>query len=115
MIDGKNFFDQPVKNDLITYENIQKIATRQGDDYTTGGLLGYSYSKKHYKMKAIDLTKQQQRDADTKTTQQINFTGRQDRVGQTTMFFIIEQAKKNCFRFFTRKCRSILILFFALR
>ena len=32
MIDGKNLFDQPVKTDLITYENIRKIATGQGDD-----------------------------------------------------------------------------------
>ena len=94
MIDGKNFFDQPVKIDLITYENIQKIATCQGDDYTTSGLLDYNYSKKYYKMKAIDLTKQQQFDADPKTVQQINFTGRQDRVGETTMFFIIEEAKE---------------------
>ena len=36
MIDGKNLFDQPVKNDKVTYENIRKIATGQGDDYTTG-------------------------------------------------------------------------------
>ena len=42
MIDGKNFFEQPVKNDLRTYD-IRKIATRQGDDYTTGCLLDYPY------------------------------------------------------------------------
>ena len=36
MIDGKNIFDQPVKNDKITYENIIEIATGQGDVYTTG-------------------------------------------------------------------------------
>ena len=36
MINGKNFFDQPVKDNKVTYENIRKIATRQGDDYTTG-------------------------------------------------------------------------------
>ena len=41
MIDGSNFFNQPVKNDLRTYNNIQKIATGQGDDYTTGGVLDY--------------------------------------------------------------------------
>ena len=45
-------------------------------------------------MKAIDLTKQQQLDADPKTTQQINFTGRQDRVGQTTMFSLLNKQKK---------------------
>ena len=43
MIDGQNFFDQPVRNDLITYDNIQKIATGQGDDYATGFLLDYNY------------------------------------------------------------------------
>ena len=43
MIDGKNFFDQPVKNDKITYENIRKIATAQRDDYKMGCLLGYIY------------------------------------------------------------------------
>ena len=36
MIDGKNFFDQPVKNNRVTYENIGKITTGQRDDYTTG-------------------------------------------------------------------------------
>ena len=46
MIDGKNVFDQPVKNDKVTYENITKIATGQGDDYTTGYLLDYTYLKK---------------------------------------------------------------------
>ena len=45
MIDGKNFFDQPVKNVKVTYENIRKIAVGQGDHYTTGCLLDYTYSK----------------------------------------------------------------------
>ena len=64
MIDGKTFFDQSVKNDKITYENIRKIATGQVDDYTTGCLLDYSYFKNNYKMVAIDLSKQQTLDAD---------------------------------------------------
>ena len=42
MIDGENFFDQPIKNNKTTYENIRKIATGQGDDYTTGFLLDYA-------------------------------------------------------------------------
>ena len=46
MIDGERFLDQPVKNKKITYENIRKIATGQGDDYTTGCLLYYLYFKK---------------------------------------------------------------------
>ena len=76
LINGQNFFDQPVRNNLITYDNIQKIATGQGDDYTTGCLLDYDYFKKYYyKMIAIDLCKQQVLDADPKEIQQINFTG----------------------------------------
>ena len=46
MIDGKNFFDQPVKSDTRTYDNIRKIAVGQGDDYTTGCLLDYNYFNK---------------------------------------------------------------------
>ena len=46
MIDGKNFFDQPINNMIKTYENIRKITIGQGDDYTTGCLLDYSYLKK---------------------------------------------------------------------
>ena len=45
MINGKIFFDQPVKNDKLTYKNIRKIATGRGDDYTTGCLLDYIYVK----------------------------------------------------------------------
>ena len=45
MIDAKNFFDQPVINDKVTYENIRKIAMGQGDDYTTGCLLDCIYFK----------------------------------------------------------------------
>ena len=54
MIDGKNFFDQPVRNDKVTYENIRKVAIGQGDDYTTVCLVDYTYFKRYYKMIAID-------------------------------------------------------------
>ena len=99
MIDGKNFFDQPINSMTKTYENIRKIATGQGDDYTTGCLLDYSYFKDHYKMIAIDLSKQQALDADPRAIQQINFTANLDRAGNTTMFFIIEEAKETVFEF----------------
>ena len=65
MIDGRNFFDQPINNmNILTYENITKIATGKGDDYTTGCLLDYPYFKDYYKMIAVDLSKQQKLDAD---------------------------------------------------
>ena len=57
MSDGKNFLNQPIKNDKITYDNIRKIATGQEDDYTIGCLLDYTYFKNYYKMIAIDLSK----------------------------------------------------------
>ena len=99
MIDGRNFFDQPINSMNKTYENIRKIATGQGDDYTTGCLLDYTYFKKYYKMIAVDLSKQQALDADPKAIQQINFTANLDRAGNTTMFFIIEEAKETVLDF----------------
>ena len=64
MIDGKNFFDQPIKNDLKAYDNIRKISAGQGDDYTTGCLLDCPYFKKYYKLIATDLSKQLKLDTD---------------------------------------------------
>ena len=58
VINGENFFDQPIKSNKITYDNIRKIATDQRDDYTTGCLLDYPYFKDTYKMIAVDLSKQ---------------------------------------------------------
>ena len=102
MIDGKNFFDQPVKNDKVTYENIRKIATGQGDDYTTGCLLDYIYFKNYYKMIAVDLSKQQALDADPKAIQQINFTANLDRAGNARIYFILEEAKETALDFSER-------------
>ena len=99
MIDGKIFFDQPINTELKTYQNIRRIATSQEDDYTTGCLLDYSYFKENYKMIAIDLSKQQVLDADPRAIQQINFTANLDRAGNTTMFFIIEEAKETVLDF----------------
>ena len=50
MIDGKNFFDQTINSMIKTYENIRKIATGQGDDYTTGCSLDYFYFKENNKI-----------------------------------------------------------------
>ena len=72
MINGENIFDQPVKDNKVTYENIRKIATGQRDDHTTGCLFDCPYFKDSYKMIAIDLSKQQALDADPRAIQQIN-------------------------------------------
>ena len=99
VIDGKNVFDQPINSQLKTFENIRKIATGKRDDYATGCLLDYSYFKENYKMIAIDLSKQQVLDADPRAIQQINFTANLDRNGNTTMLFIIEEAKETVLDF----------------
>ena len=92
------FFDQPIYSVTKIYENIRRIATGQGDGYTTGCLLDYTYFKENYKMIAIDLSKQVL-DADPRAIQQINFTANLEREGNTTMFFIIEKAKETVSEF----------------
>ena len=108
MIHGKNIFDQPINSNLKTYENIRKIATGKRDDYTTGCLLDYSYFKENYKMIAINLSKPQSHDADTRAIQQINFTANLGRTENTTNVFYYYRSKKNCVRLFTSNCKSFV-------
>ena len=95
----ETFFDQPINSMTKTYKNIRKIAIGQGDDYTTGCLLDYPYFKDHYKLIAIDLSKQQALNTDPRAIQQINFTVNLDRNANTTMFFIIEEVKETVLNF----------------
>ena len=76
------------------YENIRKIAIGQGDDYATGCLLDNIYSKNYYKKILVDLSKQQALDADPKAIEQINFTAKLDRAGNTRIYFNFEEAKE---------------------
>ena len=85
-----------------TYENIRKIATGKGDDYTTGCLLDYTYFKENYKMIAIDLGRQNELDADPRAIQQINFTANLDTAGNTTIFFFLLKKQKKQFLNFHR-------------
>ena len=99
MINGENFFNHPIKNDKVTYENIRNIATGQRDDYTTGCLLDYPYFKDTYKVIALDLSKQQSLDADPRSSQQINFAANLDRPGNTRIYFILEEANETVLDF----------------
>ena len=99
MINGENVFDKPIKNNKVTYENIRKIATGQGDDYTTGCLLDYPYFKDSYKMIAVDQSKQQALNADPRAIQQINFTANLDKADNTRIYFILEEAKETILNF----------------
>ena len=98
MINGENFFDKPIKDNKVTYENIRKIATGQGDDYTTGCLLDHPYFKDTHKMIAVDLSKQQALHADPRAIQQINFTTNLEE-DNTRIYFILEEAKETISNF----------------
>ena len=73
LIDGRNFYDQPI-NDLIKqYDEVRKVSTGHGDDYTTGSLLDYAYFKDNYKLIAVDFGKKKALDAYSRAIQQIVF------------------------------------------
>ena len=72
LIDGTNFYDQPISDQIKKYDEIRKIATRKGNDYTTGCLLDYQYFKDHYQLIAVDLSTQEE-NAHPRAIQQIEF------------------------------------------
>ena len=93
-IDGKSFFDMPIKNSEKTYEQITEMG--RNNDYTTGNLLDYEYFSKYYKLIEIDLSKQiELENSDLK--QQINFIWRLER--NATIFFIFEKSEETTFEF----------------
>ena len=57
-INGIKFYDQAIDSDIKRYEEIRKLTRGQGDDYTTGCLLDYDYTKNHYRLIAVDLRRQ---------------------------------------------------------
>ena len=94
---GRNFYDQPL-NDLIKkYDEVRKVSTGQGDDYTTVCLLDFAYFEKNYRLIAADLSKQKALDADPKAIQQIIFTGKTD--NQIRVYYILEQSKETILEF----------------
>ena len=93
LIDGKSFFDLPVKNEEEAYEKIMDMSNN--NDYTTGNLLDFAYFKENYKLIAIDLSKQTK----LKDPQQINFISKLTRRSGATMFFIIEKSEETTFNF----------------
>ena len=99
MINGENFFDQPIKENKVTYENIRKVAMGKGDNYTTGCLLDYLHSRDNYKMIAVDLSRQEALDPDPGKIQQINFAAKLDRAGNTGVYFILEESKETKLNF----------------
>ena len=93
LIDGKSFFDLPVKNEEEAYEKI--IDMSNNNDYTTGNLLDFAYFKENYRLIAIDLSKQTK----LKDPQQISFIGKLLNTRGATIFFIIEKSEETTLNF----------------
>ena len=101
-IDGRNFYDQPINDSIKQYDEIRKISTGQGDDYTAGCLLDYSYFTKNCRLLAADLSKQKALDADSREIQQIIFTGTIKAAVANTrvvIFYVLEKSKETILEF----------------
>ena len=75
LIDGRNFYDQPIDDIIKQYGKVRKVSTRQGNGYTTEWLLDYAFFKGNYRLIAVDLSKQNALYADPRAIQQIVFQG----------------------------------------
>ena len=95
LIDRRNFCDQQVNDTVKQYDEVRKVSTGCGDDYTTGCLLNYAYFKNNYRLISVDLSKQKALDADPRAIQQIVFQGvvGGDAGTKIRLYTILEQSK----------------------
>ena len=101
-IDGREFYDQPINDSIKQYDEIRKISTGQGDDYTTGCLLDFAYFEKNCRLIAVDLSKQKVLDANSRAIQQIIFTGKIKATEENTrvlIYYILEKSKETVLEF----------------
>ena len=101
-IDGRNFYDQPINDSIKQYDEIRKISTGQGDDYTTGCLLDFAYFEKNYRLIAVDLSKQKALHADSRAIQQIIFPGKikaKENNTRVIIYYILEISKETILEF----------------
>ena len=98
IIDGRNFYDNPSESDIEKYRELKKVMIRKGEDYTTGSLLNFNYFDKHYKLVAVDLSKQKELDADPRAIQQIEF---KYMLGtNSTIYWVLEKSKETMLEFY---------------
>ena len=110
MIDGRNFYDQPINDIIKQYDEVRKVSAGYGHDYTTFCLLGYAYFKDNYRLIAVDLREQKALEADPRAIQQIVFQGVVKGYDNTKIrrYTILEQRKKNNARVFQRNSKSVV-------
>ena len=101
LIDGRNFYDQPINDIIKQYDEVRKVSTGYGDDYTTGCLLDYAYFKDNYRLIAVDLNKQNALDADLRAIQQTGFQGVVEGENNTKirLYAILEESKETMLEF----------------
>ena len=92
IIDGRNFYDNPIKSDIEKYRELKKVMIGKGEDYTTGTLLDFNYFLKHYKLIAVDLSKQKELDADPRAIQQIEFKYMLQT--DSTIYWVLQKSKE---------------------
>ena len=98
IIDGRNFYDNPIESDIEKYRELNKVMIGKGEDYTTGSLLDFNYFDKHYKLVAVDLSKQKELDADPKAIEQIEF---KYMLGtNSTIYWVLEKSKETILEFY---------------
>ena len=93
----ETFYDQPINDSIKQYDEIRKISTGQGDDYTTDCLLDFAYFEKNYRLLVADLSKQKALGADSRAIQPTIFTGKiKAAVANTSVviFYILEKSKE---------------------
>ena len=96
--DGRNFYDNPIESGIEKYTELKKVMTGKGEDYATGSLLDFNYFDKHYKLVAVDLSKQKELDADPRAIQQIEF---KYMLGtNSTIYFVLEKSKETILEFY---------------
>ena len=99
IIDGRNFYDNPIESDIKKYRELKIVMIGKREDYTTGPLLDYNYFDKHYKLVAVDLSKQKELDADPRAIQQIEF---KYMLGtNSTIYWVLEKSKETILEFYT--------------
>ena len=98
IIDGRSFYDNPIESDIENYRELEKVMIGKGEDYTTGSLLDFNYFDKHYKLVAVDLSKQKELDADPRAIQQIEFKYMLGTI--STIFWVLEKSKETILEFY---------------
>ena len=98
IIDGQNFYDNPIESDIEKYRELKKVMIGKGEDYTTGSLLDYKYFKEHYKLLAVDLYKQKELDADPRAIQQTEFKYMLET--NSIIYWVLEKSKETISEFY---------------